>query len=166
MYNTTNGNQPYFRIYNKSSYLEVDTNVILINRDIANLDNLKLSFIKDEDCSDSLPYMFIGDDGKYTFQTTLPSCNTLTACIKINNEKQYEFVIELEEFYLVTIDPADDQIDVPIAKSIIVDMNVAFKESDLVSGKVWLEEFYASLTTDLSTLTADLSSLTTDQSKE
>lgn len=162
MYNTTDGKKQYLKLQVINSIVTVLTNIILINRDKSNLNNLKVSFIKDEDYDNKVPYMYLDETGEYTFLRYAPSCNILTVLLTINNEVQYETSIVSGEFYVISTDPADAEINVAINKVITIDMNEAYLPSDLIDTKVWLETLTDPLTMDTTTWTMDRTDITMD----
>lgn len=135
---TIDGNTPYLRLDVNGAQIKVQTNIVRIDRDQNNPDNKKLFFIQDSDYTNLIPYQYVNNLGVISFYDSLPSCQVLTALIKVNNKIQYETNKEFSRFYVSSSDPTDGEGNVAPDKIITVNTNTDYKVSDLTGAKVYL----------------------------
>jgi len=149
MFKTIDGKQKYFKfnIIGDGSRFKVITNILKINEDPNNKDNKKLFFIKDNDYINQLPYMYF-ENGIIKFRKEIPNCDVLTIILRLSVSEQYEYTTYIGDFRVISIDPINNSIDIPLDQIITITTNRAFEDLDLNSVKVYLELAYNDFTID------------------
>jgi len=167
MYQTTDNQIPYFKfkLFTDQTHFKVLTNILNIDKDPENVNNKKLFFAKEGDYTNLIPYMYdIG--GEIKFLDIIPNCQILNILIKLDNFIQYEINFNTSgPFYIVDVEPIDESTQVSRKIEPFLETNKNFKDDDLISDKVYLEQFNRFVTTDNTWWTTDSTKITTDMTK-